>query len=386
MGSRLKNPSGEIKFLGILLNVELRTGAHRRYLELMDGLAEAGHSVTVLCSPAAADCLSVATAVILPSDSHYKTRAFQFRQMVKIWVQQAGTKEFDWVLVHGETHFFAGAYLSRACSARLLFAYRSNTAEELRLRRRYLRIDLKTAFGSLLKQLKIHGYEQLVGLRAHSISFQSPVDRDEIARRIPWARSRMTIVPGNIGGPRFPEHLAHSNTSREMKRIIYVGGLGWRKGVDNLLYAFADAKKGIPDLRLDIVGFGDLEESLKRLARDLSIDEAVLFHGRKPEPLQMIAQSDLVVIPSLFDSFPDTVLEALHVGTPVIGTHVGGIPHQIGSEDFLFPPADPETLSSLLVKFAQDDVFYQRAREHARQQAELFRFDWVNAWLDSLQD
>ena len=375
-----------MRFLGVLMNPELRTGAHRRYLELMDGLARSGHTVVVLCSPAAAECLSAASAIIVKYENRHRSRAFQFRHQAIYWVREYDNPAFDWVIVHGETHFLAGAYLSRRCDARLLFAYRSNTVEELRQRRRHVRLNLRDYIESYLKQLKIHWYEHMVAARAHSISFQSPVDRDEIARRIPWARSRMTIVPGNIGGPRFPEQIANSNSIQEMKRLLFVGGLGWRKGVDVLLSSFAIAVRSFPDLRLDIVGFGDQEENLRNLTHDLAIEHAVVFHGRIREPLEMIARSDLVVIPSLFDSFPDTVLEALHVGTPVIGAKVGGIPHQIGSDEYLFPPADPDALASLVIRFATDVQFYQDARKHAQEQADIFRFDWVQAWVKSLPD
>lgn len=373
--------------IGTLLNVEPRTGGHRRYLELMDGLAMAGHHVTVFCSPAAAAKLAYAKSIILPARKNDK-RAYsvQHATSVKEHISstEGGLGQADWTIIHGETRFFAGRALARATNSRLLFAYRSNAAQEQRIMRRRVALTVPQQIKSMVLETKTKFYELLIGVTADSISFQSPVDRDDIMSRIPFARRKATIVPGNIGLPRFPCEHADSNRSRIVKRLIFVGAMGWRKGLQYLLRAIPQVLERHSSITLDVIGFGQEREKWENLARELGISDSVRFLGKVADPFPAIAEADLMVVPSLFDSFPDTVLECFHVGTPVIGANVGGIPYQIGSDKYLFPPADPSAIAERILWLCNDNEAYLQAREYARERAKVFHFDWVQAWIDSL--
>ena len=104
------------------------------------------------------------------------------------------------------------------------------------------------------------------------------------------------------------------------------------------------------------------------------------FHGRVPEPFSALAAADLMVAPSLSDSFPDTVLEALHVGTPVIGSQVGGITEQLVHEELLFPPMNAEAIADRIEKCIREPEFYRRARRLCASRRSKFEFDWAEAW------
>lgn len=105
-------------------------------------------------------------------------------------------------------------------------------------------------------------------------------------------------------------------------RIIFVGSLIERKGVDVLLTAFSklDHEKDLP--KLDIVGSGPDESQLRDLAVRLGITNSVSWLGsRKIDEIpQLIATADFLVLPSRFDGWGAVVSEALMVGTPAITT------------------------------------------------------------------
>jgi len=375
-----------VRILGVLLNEAVETGGHRRYIELLDGLAIKGNQVVVLCSEEVAQFIHAATATVQPAIIKPRSKARRFLQQARTWVKQSqDLNVFDWVIIFGETNALAGIFMARHFRARLLFAYRSNTVESMRIQRRHCDLTLKEYMRSWTWQFKIHAYEQLIARKSKIIVFQSSTDRDEIAHRIPWAKSKMTIIPGNIGEPRFSERYRNTNTSTHLSRLLVIGVLTWRKGVDVLLNVMALVVTNIPDLHLDIIGFGEEEANLHRLVDELGLAHHVTFHGRINEPLAMMAAADLIVVPSLFDSFPNTVLEALHVGTPIVGSRVGGIPHQIGSDEYLFPPGDVQALAQIITDLATDSARYERAREFARERAEIFRFDWIAAWEESMK-
>jgi glycosyltransferase involved in cell wall biosynthesis len=89
-------------------------------------------------------------------------------------------------------------------------------------------------------------------------------------------------------------------------------------------------------------------------------------------------------VPSLFDSYPNTVLEALHVGIPVIGSRVGGIPDQLVHDELLFPPMDAEAIASRIERCVREPGYYARLRELCAERRESFLFDWPGAWEETI--
>ncbi|MEJ2627879.1 MAG: glycosyltransferase, partial [bacterium] len=89
--------------------------------------------------------------------------------------------------------------------------------------------------------------------------------------------------------------------------------------------------------------------------------------------------ADLYIHAAKADNFPNTILEALACGTPVVATSVGGIPEQIenGVTGFLVPPGNPEDMAAAIQQLLQDDTLhYQmsiRAAETARRRFDVKR-------------
>lgn len=106
--------------------------------------------------------------------------------------------------------------------------------------------------------------------------------------------------------------------------IIYVGGLVPWKGVDLLFHALQDLKS--LDWVLHIVGDGPLRQDLGELARQLGIDGRIVWEGTFPNDAarQVMANSDLLVLPSRYDGWGAVVNEALMAGTPVVASDACG--------------------------------------------------------------
>lgn len=97
------------------------------------------------------------------------------------------------------------------------------------------------------------------------------------------------------------------------------------KGQDFLIRAFEKFLRVYPDSILVFVGDGALKEVSKNMVRVLGLEEKVLFVGYETRAKELIAGFDVLVVPSVYDSFGRTVLEAMLAGTPVIATDVGSI-------------------------------------------------------------
>lgn len=127
--------------------------------------------------------------------------------------------------------------------------------------------------------------------------------------------------------------------------ICTVGRLDKLKGHDVLLRAFA--KLAMPDARLIIVGSGPQKNLLEEMVRESGLTERVTFTGYRSDVYDIVAASDLIVHPSLSEAHSLTIVEALHLGRPVVATDVGAaieviIPEKTG---WLVPPNDEKALA-----------------------------------------
>jgi glycosyltransferase involved in cell wall biosynthesis len=160
------------------------------------------------------------------------------------------------------------------------------------------------------------------------------------------------------------------------RRILFVGRLIKRKGVDVLLDAFAELLASMPDVELDIVGDGPLMLPLRNQAERSGIGGKVSFHGTLTGPRlhDRFAQSDVLAMPSR--STPDDVegfgtvfLEAGLFGKPVVGTRTGGIPEAVLDEKtgLLVPDGDSHALAEALRRILNDQELCRRMGREGRE-------------------
>jgi glycosyltransferase involved in cell wall biosynthesis len=163
-------------------------------------------------------------------------------------------------------------------------------------------------------------------------------------------------------------------------RVLCVGRLIERKGQHLLLQAFSRLRRNAAcPVALTLVGTGDAEDSLRRLASELGVEHAVTFTGFVPrdDMPHLYRQSDIFVLPSQNEGMSIALLEALASGLPVVVTDVGGTEElvQPGVNGFVVPWADVEALSQSLEKLVVDPLLRQKLGNTSRAQAA--RFSWT---------
>lgn len=165
------------------------------------------------------------------------------------------------------------------------------------------------------------------------------------------------------------------------RRIVFLGNLSDLKGVSDLLYALA--RPGLRDagLRVNIAGGGDVAAYETR-ARALGISDFVRFEGwcDQVKTARLLANADMLVLPSYDEVLPLVILEALANGVPVVCCPVGEIPSVLhdGVNACFVPPGDIDDLTATLRKLLEQPELLEQLGRNGRalyeQQFSLPRF------------
>lgn len=169
---------------------------------------------------------------------------------------------------------------------------------------------------------------------------------------------------------------------------IIVARIDGLKGHETLIRALASLPEGDPPVTLLIVGDGAKRVELESLAQQLGLGpERVRFLGFRADVPDLLAASDLFVLPSLTEGLPLSVLEAMVHRLPIVATPVGGIPELVPDDrhGILVPVNDVAALAQAISQVASDPPLRAAMGEAVYRRAmEVFSFDAMVGKYDDL--
>jgi glycosyltransferase involved in cell wall biosynthesis len=138
--------------------------------------------------------------------------------------------------------------------------------------------------------------------------------------------------------------------SAQIQRIVTVANLRPEKEHETLIASAAALVRAYPHLRFQIVGDGPRKRELQDLAAARGVSQHVEFVGHSDDVPSVLAAADVFVLPSRTEAFPNSVIEAMAAGLPVIATAVGGLLDLIDHDrtGLLVPPSDADALTHAL--------------------------------------
>lgn len=188
-------------------------------------------------------------------------------------------------------------------------------------------------------------------------------------RKKPIDAFRKVIAPGN------ERLVTHASNFRRLKRV------------DDVVKIFAEINKTLPS-KLLLVGDGPERPMAESLCRDLGICDDVRFLGKQEQIEEILAISDLFLLPSDYESFGLAALEAMAAGVPVISTNAGGLPeiNLQGKTGFLSNVGNVKEMGENAITLLQDDLLLEQFKQNAREQADKFDITNIVPQYEALYD
>lgn len=158
--------------------------------------------------------------------------------------------------------------------------------------------------------------------------------------------------------------------------ITHIGRFSEQKNHIGLIDAFFQLHERYPNTMLQLVGDGDLRPNIEKYVGEKNLSDRVSFLGHRDNVYDILHDTDIFVLPSLYEGFPMTIIEAMASGVPVIASEVGGVPDMIEhNQNGKLVPCDPNLVCQACAELIEDEQLRQRLGQQGLKKSQEFSSD-----------
>ncbi|MDA8297438.1 MAG: GT4 family glycosyltransferase PelF [Actinomycetota bacterium] len=250
------------------------------------------------------------------------------------------------------------------------------TEHGLYLRERYLEDGLRRA-STYVRRILFGFFEHLGRLAYEQADFIAPGSHYNATWEAETGAdpARVHPVPNGVVLAEFSPAII-SAEPKAAPTLAFVGRIDPLKDVETLLRALATVHEAMPACRLRIYGTAPSVRDAyylrcRSLADELGLGADQVFAGHAPSVAAAYQEADVVVLSSISEGLPYTVLEAMAAGKAVVATDVGGVREAVGNTGIVVPPRDPEAIAAACLSLLASPE--RRARLGLRARARVRR-------------
>jgi glycosyltransferase involved in cell wall biosynthesis len=156
-----------------------------------------------------------------------------------------------------------------------------------------------------------------------------------------------------------PQAFPHAGPEPEVPTLSWCGRVDPIKDLETLIRAYAMVRAEIPETRLRLFGpvppGGEAYRTrLEKLAAELGVTDGVTFEGRITEVWRAYAAGHVVMLSSISEGFPFSIIEAMSCGRTTVSTDVGGVREAVGDTGLVVPPREPEKMAAAALTLLRD--------------------------------
>lgn len=223
--------------------------------------------------------------------------------------------------------------------------------------------------------------------RARRVIAPSRCTADDIARLFPVAKGKLRVIPAGLsalfsGGPPAPESIAAWRAARTLPHRYLLATGAVRPHKNLLLLARAYAASGLaPEVGLVLAG--EVPARFRGLLAEITVagGDGVRFIGRVADAdlPHLYAGATAVAVPSLYEGFGLTAVEAMAMGVPVLAAAAGSLPEVVGGAGLLIPPEDLPGWSAALGRIVRDHALRSELAARGREQVRALSLERLGA-------
>ncbi|MHC6628626.1 GT4 family glycosyltransferase PelF [Streptomyces globosus] len=166
---------------------------------------------------------------------------------------------------------------------------------------------------------------------------------------------RIRTVYNGVDPHAFPD----AGPEPEVPTLSWCGRIDPIKDLGTLLRAYAFMRRELPELRLRLfgpvpAGCEDHKTGLEKLAAELGVADGVTWEGRIERVADAYAAGSIVMLSSISEGFPFSIIEAMSCGRTTVSTDVGGVREAVGDTGLVVPPREPETMARAALALLRD--------------------------------
>lgn len=184
-------------------------------------------------------------------------------------------------------------------------------------------------------------------------------------------------VPLIYNGIDLEKCIQKKNTKiNESATVLHIGRFAPQKNHMMMVEAFAEVVKKYPTCELELIGDGDLVESVRQRVVELAIEKNVRFIGLLDTVYTKMAESDIFILPSNYEGMPITLIEAMATGLPIVATAVGGVPDMIeDGKSGLLVDVSKEKIADAIIRLLKDEALREKVSHGAMMKASDFSLE-----------
>lgn len=182
-----------------------------------------------------------------------------------------------------------------------------------------------------------------------------------------------------------PKGLKERYADKGERIISHVSNFRKVKRIPDILKAFTEIRKSVPS-KLILVGDGPYRYNAEELCKELGICEDVVFTGKLKSAKEVLAISDLFMLPSETESFGLAALEAMACSVPVIATNAGGLPEVVehGVSGFLSDVGDVQDMTKNALIILSDENTLGKFKKAAFEKAKRYELEEIVPFYTNL--
>ncbi|MDJ0383284.1 GT4 family glycosyltransferase PelF [Streptomyces sp. G-G2] len=168
---------------------------------------------------------------------------------------------------------------------------------------------------------------------------------------------KIRTVYNGVDPHAFPE----AGPEPEVPTLSWCGRIDPIKDLETLIRAYAFMREELPALRLRLfgpvpAGCEDYRLRLEKLAAELGVGDGISYEGRIEQVAKAYAAGSIVMLSSISEGFPFSIIEAMSCGRTTVSTDVGGVREAVGDTGLVVPPREPELMAKATLALLRDDA------------------------------